>query len=258
MTTSRYDPRSPRRRITDELREKIRSGELPPGARLPGIKDLMQQFDVSYETARHAINELRAMGLVETRQGKGSYVREYEPYEWWPAVFEHRDHRADKPGPEHDAWKATVAAMGRSPRQTATPARVIPPPVVARHLGTPDGEEVIVRYRTRYVDDVPVQTADSYYPLWVAEGTLIELADGDINIPGGLMAHVGHQQVRFDDTLTIRMPTPEDQRRLDLAATGTPVAEHVRVGFNADNRPVRVIITVAPGDRNILRWQFEA
>lgn len=62
-------------RIADEIRSKIKSGELPPGAKLPSISELCRQYDVSTQVIRSAMLILRAEGLVEGHQGKGVYVR---------------------------------------------------------------------------------------------------------------------------------------------------------------------------------------
>ena len=44
----------------------------------------------------------------------------------------------------------------------------------------------------------------------------------------------------------------------ELAYPGTPIAEHVRTGFNRDDRPVRVIITIVPGDRHRIIYEVIA
>ncbi len=49
------------------------------------------------------------------------------------------------------------------------------------------------------------------------------------------------------------MPTPTEVHRLQLTA-GTPVAEHIRTGYTADNRAVRVMVSVIPGDTLILQY----
>jgi GntR family transcriptional regulator len=56
------------------LRERIRSGDLPPGARVPSISYLMGQYGIARNTARRALKELEAEGLVEIRQGWGTFV----------------------------------------------------------------------------------------------------------------------------------------------------------------------------------------
>jgi GntR family transcriptional regulator len=56
------------------LRQQIEDGTLPPGRRLPSELHLCQTYEVSRDTARHAIALLRDAGLVATRSGKGTYV----------------------------------------------------------------------------------------------------------------------------------------------------------------------------------------
>lgn len=53
----------------------IRSGALAPGARLPNETELAEQYGVSRTCVRRGLLRLQKEGLVETRQGSGSYVR---------------------------------------------------------------------------------------------------------------------------------------------------------------------------------------
>ncbi|GGM13684.1 MULTISPECIES: winged helix-turn-helix domain-containing protein [Micromonospora] len=62
-------------RIATEFRDRIRSGELKPGDKLPSISQLCQQYGVSTQVIRSAMLVLRAEGLVEGHQGRGVYVR---------------------------------------------------------------------------------------------------------------------------------------------------------------------------------------
>ena len=96
----------------------------------------------------------------------------------------------------------------------------------------------------------PFMTADSYYPRDVAERTAIMQA-GNVTVPGGLMRAAGHPNVRFRDEEIGRPPTPEEADRLGLSA-GTAVIENLRIGYNRDDRPVRVIISIVPGDRGVI------
>lgn len=56
------------------LRERIRSGQLPPGGRVPSISYLMQEYGIARNTARRAISVLADEGLVVVRQGWGTFV----------------------------------------------------------------------------------------------------------------------------------------------------------------------------------------
>ncbi|GAU84632.1 transcriptional regulator of GntR family [Bosea sp. BIWAKO-01] len=60
--------------IAFTLREKIRSGELPPGAQLPTEMVMAEAFGVSRNVIREAIARLKLAGFIETTQGVGSFV----------------------------------------------------------------------------------------------------------------------------------------------------------------------------------------
>jgi hypothetical protein len=40
--------------------------------------------------------------------------------------------------------------------------------------------------------------------------------------------------------------------------TGTPVAEHIRAGLGKDGKPLRVMVTIAPGDLHTLVYELDA
>ena len=48
-------------------------------------------------------------------------------------------------------------------------------------------------------------------------------------------------------------PTPDEIARLGIPP-GTPVAEHIRTGYTADNKSVRLMISIVPGDTLILQY----
>ena len=60
--------------IANRLRAQIISGELPPGSRLPGHRQLAATHAVSVGSMREAISMLISNGLIETRAGRGTYV----------------------------------------------------------------------------------------------------------------------------------------------------------------------------------------
>jgi GntR family transcriptional regulator len=60
--------------IRDWLVGRIAQGEYGRGAQLPSEHDLMARFEVSRVTARQALDDLRRLGLVESRRGKGHFV----------------------------------------------------------------------------------------------------------------------------------------------------------------------------------------
>jgi DNA-binding FadR family transcriptional regulator len=61
-------------RVVAGLKDKILAGELPPGHKLPSEAELIDEYGVSRTVVREAVTRLRAEGLVETFQGRGSFV----------------------------------------------------------------------------------------------------------------------------------------------------------------------------------------
>lgn len=61
-------------RVVTGLKERILAGDLSPGTRLPSENQLIEEYGVSRTVVREAVTRLRAEGLVETFQGRGSYV----------------------------------------------------------------------------------------------------------------------------------------------------------------------------------------
>ena len=74
MPIQSIEPRRLYRQIADQIRTLIRSGEFPPGSRLPPERDLAKQLGVSRPSVREALIALEVEGLVEVRIGSGIYV----------------------------------------------------------------------------------------------------------------------------------------------------------------------------------------
>jgi DNA-binding FadR family transcriptional regulator len=70
-----------------QLREQVLSGQWPVGGRLPAETELAQRLEVGRSTVREAVRALVHAGLLETRQGSGTYVRSLTPgADWEPRL----------------------------------------------------------------------------------------------------------------------------------------------------------------------------
>ncbi|MDM0081683.1 PLP-dependent aminotransferase family protein [Variovorax sp. J31P179] len=65
--------------LADRFSERIRNRLLPPGARLPSVRECARQQGVSPHTVVAAYDQLLAQGLVEARRQRGFYVRDSGP-----------------------------------------------------------------------------------------------------------------------------------------------------------------------------------
>ena len=140
--------------IANELRAQIEAGELKPGETLPSDTALAARFDVSKPTMTKARAMLVALGLVSSRAGAASTVRDVH----------HAPAAADPPRPQRVRTTGRIYPDGhyaRIVRAGIAPAS----PEVADALGTEPGSPVIERRRVIHaVDGTPLATSTTYFP----------------------------------------------------------------------------------------------
>ena len=65
-------------KVFDEMMSKIITGEWKIGQRIPSENELAEHFNVSRNSLRQALNRFNALGIIESRHGDGSYVKEVD------------------------------------------------------------------------------------------------------------------------------------------------------------------------------------
>ncbi|MFJ9580769.1 GntR family transcriptional regulator [Streptomyces sp. NPDC101191] len=243
--------------IAEDLRRKIEKGVFNESGQLPPTRELVEEYNTSGETLRQAVLKLKSWGLVTSQQGKGVFLRAIDPIEWHVHDFE-RGERRDDPSRGVDDWKASIEELGRVPSQDTPKVTVEEAPEeIAEWLELEPGSFAVARRRLRRVDGVPFQLADSWFPMEVAMNSPL-MEPRDVTMAGGILANIGHPQVRRRHILRSWLATEEETNRLDLDPDATnPVTRHVIVGYGADGKPVRCMVTIAPGDRNVLIYDFK-
>ena len=68
------------RQLTDMIRAKVSSGELPEGTRMPTVRDMAEMLSVAQGTVKRAYDELESLGVIEKTQGKGTFIKAAETY----------------------------------------------------------------------------------------------------------------------------------------------------------------------------------
>ena len=108
----------------DQIRQMILSGEVKPGELLSPRKELAEQFGVGISTVHEAIQSLSTVGLVESRPGKGTWVRE-DALESiiHPSIITNRFGEIDAET-IYEARKFLEAALAELAAQKATPKDV--------------------------------------------------------------------------------------------------------------------------------------
>lgn len=259
------DPLSDRpayRQVADRLRQHIDSGEWPAAHRLPSESELMEQFAVSRVTVRLAVGALRSEGLIVTRQGRGSYVRDREPIWRINANRYIQDARfaagrAAEPAPMF----GTVGDEPGRYRLERSFHEERANQHVAELLGIAPGELVLERRCLFFIDERPEQLSTSYLPLELVRGTPVAEPHNE-PWPGGTIAQLaslGRQVSHVEESVRARMPTPEEGQTLRIAA-GVPVlviTSRLYTDANQDNPVEAVVDVVMPADRVILDYVVE-
>lgn len=238
--------------IADLLRAAIRSQMFAPGQKIPSESELMAHFGVARMTVREALAVLKGEGLLVAEHGRGVFVRSQ------PVV---RRIASDRFARAHrQAGKAAFIAesegVGKPSVDQVQVSREKPAVDVRVELGLRPHASVVARRRRYLLDGTPVEIADSFIPLTIAKGTLIEQENPG---PGGIYARieeVGHRLTEFKEEVSARMPTPEERQRLALAS-GVPVLVVRRVAFSGDVA-VEVIDTVKSANHYLLEYRFPA
>lgn len=239
------------------LRDAITAGKYKPGDTLPTEHELAHGYDVSRDTVRRALNRLTQEGLLTPGRGRlGRQVRKSKPITFQAMHSESERRIEERRAMGCDAWVADAADEGRTAGQAISVAMDEADSEIASRLGVPDGELVVVRRRLRTIDGAPHNLNDTYYLREVAEGTpIMHPAD----VPQGttaLLRDLGYPLVKVRDTLETRMPTPDEAEQL-LIPPGVPVLVQHRTGYTAE-RAIKVTVTVWPGDRTSLEYEFPA
>jgi len=217
---------------------------------MPSEPELARDYNVSRQTARTAMQALERDGLVVVRPRRGRIVRSTQRLRWHLSEFERPDRTVLTTS---DAWETDIESQGHDPaRQDLQVEQITPPPSIAARLNLdPRTDRCVVRRHVRYIDGKPAIISDDYFDERIVRGT--ELAEPEDTSRENILAEAGYEQVYDTDEIITRMPTPEEIEPLEISP-GTPVAEHIRTGYTAEDRPVRVMVSIVPGDVLILQY----
>ncbi|NUW30746.1 GntR family transcriptional regulator [Nonomuraea sp. SMC257] len=234
-------------RIADELRRDIRDGVYRPGDRLPGETSLLERFrsqlpSLSLPTLRQAVALLRAEGLIESRQGVGTFVKENRRLQRRSRSRYGRARDDKQLLTSHLQHEITFAGVAQIP------------PHIAEAAGLAEGTEMVIRRRTLRDRETgkPEELGASYLPMDYASGSFLEEPKV---VPKALFLCMedlsGKQYAHARDQWLVRIPTATESDLLDLA-TGTQVIHVIHVARADDGSLLEVSESVWPADRIVV------
>lgn len=224
--------------VAARLAEAITSGVHPPGSLMPSESVIMERYGVSRVTARAAIAELRSMGLVVSRQGKGSVVRGET---------------------SASTLDLTITRRGKHYSVNEQLAAAEDPQVTRTHLSGTEGDLLQLPDEAAFAVDrlltdpttaqrahhrtlIPFTTAEQHPEL--AENPALDISE----IYGVLAA--GSQSLTWQEYTTARPALPDD--RASLAGDGSWLLVSHRVTHGTDDHPLILETLTASADRTRL------
>ncbi len=122
--------------LKEEIAQRIRTGELREGTRLPTMREAARSLGVSLITILQAYSTLAAEGLVHSSPGKGTFVGSNAT-----SIPLNHPSRHKRTQPPAIAWQWTIPPYVRIPRIASMQALLAPvhtPGAISLAWGTPD------------------------------------------------------------------------------------------------------------------------
>ena len=207
--------------VRERLVDRIRSGEWKPGQLIANEFEIAAEFGVSQGTARKAISDLAAEGLVVRRQGRGTFVVEHTPAHVLFRFFNLFDGAGAAVIPDSRDSKASLAAASAEERKT---------------LGLDRHAKVIRISRTRTRNGAPLMCETIALPEALFPG-LAERRDMPNTLYDLFQKSYGVLVTRTDDRLCAVAADAQTAATLGVAP-GTPLLKIDRIAFGLDDRPL--------------------
>ena len=219
-------------RLQKLLRRALESRKLPPGSPLPSERDLCEEFGLSRVTIRKAIDGLVDQGLLERRQGAGTFV-----------MSDPATERVEKSFSRLSSFSEDMESRGRKPGSRwidRSEGTVTPEEALA--LGLSPGSRVYRFRRIRYADGKTMAFEVATIPGWC----LASIDDVESSLYSAL-EHSGNRPVRALQRVRA-ISFDEEQAQLLEITPGDPGLLIERRASAADGRIVEVTRSYYRGD----------
>lgn len=224
-------------RIYRDLSRAIERGELKPGDRLAGERELSRQFGVSLMTVRQALQQLQDERLIERHHGVGTFVAP----RWIDYSLDQLGSFGPTLGDQEIAVETRVLSAGP----------VAAPPAVAAALNRPDAPRLYLLERLRLVAGTPIVHQRSY--LAAEAGERLAGVDFDrVPLYEALAERLGWAVRSAEERLYAVALKPPEARLLDQKA-GSPALLSERLTRGEREQPLVLDEALLPGNRLRLR-----
>jgi GntR family transcriptional regulator len=222
------------------LKERIASGALAAGERLPGEPALASAHGLSRVTVRRALDGLARDGLIRRRPGAGTWVRAAE--------------RVQPLTGDLSNMLAHLAAMGRDTEAAVLSfGYAVPPPHVAAALGLPSGEAAQLAVRVRSVEGEPFSHLTTWVPERIGRSFTRDDLAGTPMLT--LLERSGVVAAGAEQWITATLAAPEAAAALGVEI-GAPLLSLTRVVRDDAGRGVEHLAALYRPDRHRFHMQL--
>lgn len=215
-----------------QIEEKILKGIYQPGERLQSESEMAKAHGVSIITVRNAVSALVDKGLVEKKQGKGTFVSKpkfTKDIKKLQSFTEMCEHLGMKPGGRMLENKLIVADEK-----------------TRKLLGLEKGSQVVYISRIRYADKEPVAIENNYYPLKYA--FLLGETFGDNSLFSFMKERAKVTVAVSEKWIELCKATAREAELLNLTK-GTSLLYIKSVAYTQEKEPFYVGTQIFNGDR---------
>lgn len=220
--------------LKERLKESIDGGRWVPGDKIPSENQLMDQYSVSRNTAKKAIEELVQEGALYRIQGKGTFVAKPKLQQSLMGFY---------------SFSKVLKEKGMNPKDIILAIKeVTPTSKVKEGLQLTNDENVIEMKRLRCADDEPYILESSFIPKsiipdmeklkQVGQISLYDLLEQEFNVV------VSRAKEAFEPVL-IRA----DESEYLQTKEGLPALLLERTAYDAKGLPVEFCQSIVRGDR---------
>ena len=220
--------------LMQRISADIEKGTYPVGSRIPPEHELEQLYQVSRVTVRRALAELTNEGLLERKQGKGTFVSAPKVRQNLKSLHSF-----------HDSCRSN----GMSPSTDVVHVReAVADPADAEEMNLPEGSRVLEILRVRRADGVPVVLERNRFSMayaWLQDQDL----SGSLY---GLLREYGVEPKLAIHDVSLCFAA-EDEAALLETDPGTPLVRLHEVIFDQRGRPLHNSVQLIRGERFVFR-----
>ena len=217
------------------IKEKIKEGDYKSGEKVPSEAELQKELSISRTTARNALKELVNEGILETHQGKGTFVCK---------------EKLSHPLPNLTSFTEDIKNKGFKPGAEVIENRLInPEKYIGEQLDFADSDRVYYLKRLRTIDGEAVGIHEAYLNAQLLEGRdFTEIDFAEKSLYRTLESEYGIKIGEAEETIEAS-PSAEKVSRLLNIPDSFPVLILNRKTYTEDGKPLEYVKIIYRADR---------